>query len=240
LTGESSGVNASTAGTRTVVPGGEACLGTAAPAARCLDSAGPMLHCQPTQTVRGRFVQEASNSPGHSASEPIEPRKTNPTKSPQGCSERIVGHGMAEPFSTRRRLVSAGKNWVGAPVGVPGVGEDGMVRQSSGGRGKVSDPAKSIPYGAARSYNRDAGSRTEGPRLAAEDGVRDDAGRNAPWTSQGPLGEGGSAAEAMAATQGPGTISPHKPNEGGGQPSVNGARVTGTLCAPEVVWEYHR
>lgn len=156
MTGESSGVNASTAGTRSVAPGDEACLGTAAPAARCVDSAGPMLHCQSTQTVRGRFVQEASNSPGHSASEPIEPRKTNPTKSPQGCSERSVGHGTAEPFSTRRRLVSAGKNWVGAPVGVPGVGEDGMVRQSSGERGKVSVPAKSVPYGAARSYNCDA------------------------------------------------------------------------------------
>ena len=47
------------------------------------------------------------------------------------------------------------------------------------------------------------GSRAEGSRLAAEDGVSDDARRNEPWKSQGPLGEGGSEAEEMAGTQGP-------------------------------------
>jgi hypothetical protein len=210
LTGESSGVNVSTAGPVQWCPVVKRGLGTAAPAARCVDSAGPTHHSQPTQTVPGRFVQEASNSPGHSASEPIEPRKTNPTKSPQGCSERIVGDGMAEPFSTRRRLSSTGKNWVSAPVGVPGVGEDGMVRQSSGERGKVSDPAKRVPAGTVRSYNREVGNRTAGPRLAAEDGVSDDARRNEPWPSQGPLGTSGSAAEEMAGTQRPGIISPQR------------------------------
>ena len=63
------------------------------------------------------------------------------------------------------------------------------------------------------------GSRAEGPRLAAEDGVSDDARRNEPWKSQGPLGEGGSEAEEMDGTQGPQTISPHVLNEGGGQPT---------------------
>ena len=95
-----------------------------------------------------------------------------------------------------------------------------MAAQTNGERGKVSDPAKSVPYGKVSSYNRDAGSRREGPRLAAEDGVSDDARRNEPWKSQGPLGEGGSAAEEMAGTQGPKTISPHVLlNEGGGQPT---------------------
>ena len=240
MTGESSGVNVSTAGPVPWCPVAKRGLGTAAPAARCVDSAGPTHHSQPTQTAPGRFVQEASNSPGHSASEPIEPRKTNPTKSPQGCSERIVGDGMAEPFSTRRRLSSTGKNWVGAPVGVPGVGEDGMVRQSSGERGKVSVPAKRVPSGTARSYNREVGNGTEGPRLAAEDGVSDDARRNEPWPSQGPLGTSGSAAEEMAGTQRPGIISPHGLNEGGGQPSMNVVRVTGTLFLLGIAWEYHR
>ncbi len=147
MTGESSGVNASTAGPVPWCPVAKHGLGTAAPAARCVDSAGPTHRSQPTQTAPGRCVPEASNSPGHSASEPMEPRNTNPTKSPQGCSERSVGEGMAEPLRSRRRLASAGKNWVGAPVGVPGVGEDGMVRQSSGERGKVSDPAKRVPSG---------------------------------------------------------------------------------------------
>jgi hypothetical protein len=73
-----------------------------------------------------------------------------------------------------------------------------MVRQNNGERGKVSVPAKRVPYGRVRSYNRKAGSRAEGPRLAAEDGVSDDARRNEPWKSQGPLGEGGSEAEEMA------------------------------------------
>jgi hypothetical protein len=54
-------------------------------------------------------------------SEPIEPRYLSPTKSPQGCSERVVGVGMAEPIDLRRRLVLAGKNWVSALVDVPGV-----------------------------------------------------------------------------------------------------------------------
>jgi len=66
-----------------------------------------------------------------------------------------------------------------------------MVRQSSSERGKVSVPAKRVPYGKDRSYNRE-GSRAEGLRLAAEGGVSDDARRNEPWKSQGPLGEGGS------------------------------------------------
>ena len=63
------------------------------------------------------------------------------------------------------------------------------------------------------------GSRAVGPRLAAEDGVSDDARRNESWKSQGPLGEGGSEAEEMDGTQGPKTISPHLLNEGGGQPT---------------------
>jgi hypothetical protein len=63
------------------------------------------------------------------------------------------------------------------------------------------------------------GSRAEGLRLAAEDGVSDDARRNEPWKSQGPLGEGGSEAEEMAGTQWSETISPHVLNEGGGQPT---------------------
>jgi hypothetical protein len=82
-----------------------------------------------------------------------------------------------------------------------------MVAQTSGERGKVSDPAKRVPYGKGRSYNRKAGSRAEGPRLAAEDGVSDDARRNEPWKSQGPLGEGGSEAEEMVGTQRPISIS---------------------------------
>jgi hypothetical protein len=94
-----------------------------------------------------------------------------------------------------------------------------MVRQNNGERGKVSVPAKRVPYGEARSYNRKAGSRAEGPRLAAEDGVSDDARRNEPWKSQGPLDEGGSEAEEMAGTQRSETISPHVLNEGDGQPT---------------------
>jgi hypothetical protein len=115
-----------------------------------------------------------------------------------------------------------------------------MVRQSSGERGKVSGPAKRVPYGTTRSYNREVGSRTEGPRLAAEDGVSDDARRNEPWPSQGPLGTSGSAAEEMAGTQRPGIISPHGLSEGGGQPSMNVARATGTLFLLGIAWEYHR
>ena len=65
----------------------------------------------------------------------------------------------------------------------------------------------------------DEGSRAEGSRLAAEDGVSDDARRNEPWKSQGPLGEGGSEAEEMADTQWPETIGPHVLNEGDGQPT---------------------
>ena len=57
------------------------------------------------------------------------------------------------------------------------------------------------------------------PRLAAEDGVSDDARRNEPWKSQGPLGEGGSEEEEMAGTQRPETVSPHVLNEGDGQPT---------------------
>ena len=94
-----------------------------------------------------------------------------------------------------------------------------MAAQTNGERGKVSDPAKSVPYGKVSSYNRDAGSRREGPRLAAEDGVSDDARRNEPWKSQGPLGEGGSEAEEMAGTQRSETVSPHVLNEGDGQPT---------------------
>ena len=94
-----------------------------------------------------------------------------------------------------------------------------MVRQNNGERGKVSVPAKRVPYGRARSYNRKAGSRPEGPRLAAEDEVSDDARRNEPWKSQGPLGKGGSEAEGMAGTQWPEPISPHVLSEGGGQPT---------------------
>jgi len=44
------------------------------------------------------------------------------------------------------------------------------------------------------------GSRAEGLRLAAEGGVSDDARRNEPWKSQGPLGEGGSGDKAVAGT----------------------------------------
>jgi hypothetical protein len=64
-----------------------------------------------------------------------------------------------------------------------------------------------------------AGSRAEGPRLAAEDEVSDDARRNEPWKSQGPLGEGGSEAEEMVGTQRPISINPHVLGEGGGQPT---------------------
>jgi hypothetical protein len=93
-----------------------------------------------------------------------------------------------------------------------------MVRQSNGERGKVSVPAKRVPYGKDRSYNR-RGKSSGGPRLAAEDGVSDDARRNEPWKSQGPLGEGGSEAEEMVGTQRPRSISPHVLGEGGGQPT---------------------
>ena len=65
----------------------------------------------------------------------------------------------------------------------------------------------------------DEGSRAEGPRLAAEDGVSDDARRNEPWKSQGPLGEGGSEAEEMAGTQRPESIDLHVLDEGSGQPT---------------------
>ena len=58
-----------------------------------------------------------------------------------------------------------------------------------------------------------------GSRLAAEDGVSDDARRNEPWKSQGPLGEGGSEAEETVGTQWPETIGPHVLNEGGSQPT---------------------
>jgi len=93
-----------------------------------------------------------------------------------------------------------------------------MVRQSNGERGKVSVSAKRVPYGKAVRIT-DEGSRAEGPRLAAEDGVRDDARRNEPRKSQGPLGEGGSEAEAMAGTQWPDPIDPRVLDEGGGQPT---------------------
>ena len=81
--------------------------------------------------------------------------------------------------------------------------------------GKVSAPAKRVPYGKGRSYNR-KGSRAAGPRLAAEDGVSDDARCNV-WKSQGPLGEGGSwAAGGLHQRQ---AYTARQPvNEGCGQP----------------------
>ena len=54
-----------------------------------------------------------------------------------------------------------------------------MVRQNNGKRGKVSVPAKRVPYGKTVRVT-DEGSRAEGSRLAAEDGVSDDARRNEP------------------------------------------------------------
>jgi hypothetical protein len=93
-----------------------------------------------------------------------------------------------------------------------------MVRQNNGERGKVSVPAKRVPYGKPVRIT-DEGSRAEGSRLAAEDGVSDDARRNEPWKSQGPLGEGGSEAEEMAGTQWPEPIDPHVLDEGSGQPT---------------------
>jgi hypothetical protein len=65
----------------------------------------------------------------------------------------------------------------------------------------------------------DEGSRAEGSRLAAEDGVSNDARRNEPWKSQGPLGEGGSEAEEMAGTRRSEPVSPHVLNEDDGQPT---------------------
>jgi len=59
------------------------------------------------------------------------------------------GEGSAEPLSPRRRQLSTGKNWVDAPVGLSGVDEDGMAEENGGERGKVSVPAKTVPYGKA-------------------------------------------------------------------------------------------
>jgi hypothetical protein len=140
-------------------------------------------------------------------SEPIEPQNAVPTKSPQGCSKRIVGLGWPSPLSLGEGCNRQGRTGYLHLSASLGSKEDGMVAQTSGERGKVSDPAKRVPYGKGRSYNRKAGSRAEGPRLAAEDGVSDDARRNEPWKSQGPLGEGGSEAEEMVGTQRPISIS---------------------------------
>ena len=59
------------------------------------------------------------------------------------------GEGSAEPLSPRRRQLSTGKNWVDAPVGLSGVEADGMVEVNDGERGKVSDPANTVPSGKA-------------------------------------------------------------------------------------------
>ena len=93
-----------------------------------------------------------------------------------------------------------------------------MVRQNNGERGKVSVPAKRVPYGKPVRIT-DEGSRAEGSRLAAEDGVSDDARRNEPWKSQGPLGEGGSEEEEMSGTQRPESIDLHVLDDGSGQPT---------------------
>jgi hypothetical protein len=93
-----------------------------------------------------------------------------------------------------------------------------MVRQNNGERGKVSVPAKRVPYGKGRSYNR-RGKSSGGAETGSEDGVSDDARRNEPWKSQSPLGEGGSEAAEMMGTQRPISISPHVLGEGVGQPT---------------------
>ena len=54
-----------------------------------------------------------------------------------------------------------------------------MLRQNNGERGKVSVPAKRVPYGKPVRIT-DEGSRAEGSRLAAEDGVSDPARRWSP------------------------------------------------------------
>ena len=94
------------------------------PDARRRRLVGRKLRCKRLDGRKRFQVDSFRRLASHQAvadSEPIEPRKPSPTKSPKGCSERIVGIGMAEPFRNRRRLVSAGKNWVCAPVDVPGV-----------------------------------------------------------------------------------------------------------------------
>ena len=93
-----------------------------------------------------------------------------------------------------------------------------MVKQNNGERGRSRFQPRE-PRLAKPVRITEEGSRAEGPRLAAEDGVSDDARRNEPWKSQGPLGEGGSEAEEMAGTQRSETISPHVLNEGGDQPT---------------------
>ena len=62
--------------------------------------------------------------------------------------------GSAEPFITRRRLLLMGKDWICAPIGLPGVEElarrQGVVSET----GMLSCPANTYSYGKATPYNQ--------------------------------------------------------------------------------------
>ena len=87
-------------------------------------------------------------------SEPIEPQNMVPTKSPQGCSKRIVGKGWPSPLPLGEGCNRQGRTGCMHLSASLGSKEDGMAAQTNGERGKVSDPAKRVPYGEVRSYNR--------------------------------------------------------------------------------------
>jgi hypothetical protein len=95
-------------------------------------------------------------------SEPIEPQNAVPTKSPQGCSKRIVGLGWPSPLSLGEGCNRQGRTGYLHLSASLGSKEDGMVAQTSGERGKVSDQAKRVPYGKGRSYNRKSGKSSGG------------------------------------------------------------------------------
>lgn len=109
------------------------------------------------------------------------------------------GTGSAEPVYGWRRMTPTGKNWTSAPVGLPGVGEDGMVERNGGERRKVSVSANTHPYGRATRITVNSGSRGVGPRFAAEVVVAGMGRTTQPRRSQGPLGEGGSGMDGLRA-----------------------------------------
>ncbi len=96
----SSGVNVSTAGTaqrdrwRSMVSGPQ-CLQRSA-----WTAPDYLAVTDPTWAIQVDSIRRLATHQAIADSEPIEPRNKRPTKSPTGCSERIVGVGGPSLFQT--------------------------------------------------------------------------------------------------------------------------------------------
>jgi hypothetical protein len=127
------------------------------------------------------------------SSESLQRRYGLPPRAPfGGCSWPTVGVGSAEPVRKGRRPVSAGKESDTSTRRAPrrrGSGTKERIDVSKWGRsGAQPRPG---PYGKDSAYNREAGSRREGSRLAAEAVRAMTARTTQPRLSKGPLGERG-------------------------------------------------